>query len=55
MLDWLKRAGSGPSSDAGIWHLYKEQYEAQQAGASLTPRQEPLSVTARRLGIFRPL
>jgi hypothetical protein len=30
MLDWFKR-GSGPSSNAGIYQLYKERYEAQQA------------------------
>jgi predicted phage terminase large subunit-like protein len=30
MLDWFKR-GSSPSSKIGIWHLYKEQYQAQQA------------------------
>jgi predicted phage terminase large subunit-like protein len=54
MLDWFKQAGSGPSSNAGIWHLYKQQYEAQQAGLE-TPRREPLSVIAKRLGIFRPL
>jgi len=23
MLDWFRRAGSGPTSNAGIWHLYK--------------------------------
>jgi hypothetical protein len=33
-------------------HLYKQQYEAQQAAASQTTRPEPLSV-ARRLGILR--
>jgi hypothetical protein len=38
MLDWMKRAGSGPSSNAGIWHLYREQYEAQQAGAAQSPQ-----------------
>jgi predicted phage terminase large subunit-like protein len=54
MLDWFKQAGRGPSSNAGIWHLYKQQYEAQQAGLQ-TARPEPLSVMARRLGIFRPL
>jgi predicted phage terminase large subunit-like protein len=53
MLDWFKR-GCAPSSNAGIWHLYKQRYEAQQAGlANLRP--EPLSVMARRLGIIRPL
>jgi predicted phage terminase large subunit-like protein len=55
LLDWFKRAGSGPTSNAGIWHLYREQYEAQQAGASKPARPEPLSVMARRLGILRPL
>jgi predicted phage terminase large subunit-like protein len=43
MLDWLKRAGSGPTSNAGIWHLYKERYEAQQAGGSQTATLPPLS------------
>jgi predicted phage terminase large subunit-like protein len=54
MLDWFKQAGSGPTSNAGIWHLYKQQYEAQQAGQQ-TARPEPLSVMAKRLGILRPL
>ena len=54
MLDWFKQASSGPSSNAGIWHLHKQQYEAQQAGLQ-TARSEPLSVMARRLGILRPL
>jgi predicted phage terminase large subunit-like protein len=46
MLDWFKR-GSGPSSDAGIWHLYagiwhlyKEHYEQAR---TQTPRPAPLS------------
>jgi hypothetical protein len=55
MLDWFKQAGSGPSSNAGIWYLHKQQYEAQQAAASKPARPEPLSVMARRLGILRPL
>jgi predicted phage terminase large subunit-like protein len=54
MLDWFKRAGSGPTTDAGIWLLYKQRYEAQQAGLQ-TPRREPLSVMARRLGLLRSL
>jgi predicted phage terminase large subunit-like protein len=54
MLDWFKQAGSGPTCSAGIWHLYRERYETQQAGLSAA-RPEPLSVTARRLGVFRPL
>jgi hypothetical protein len=49
MLDWFKQAGSGPSPSAGIWHLYRQQYEAQQAAASQMPKPEPLSVMARRL------
>jgi hypothetical protein len=40
MLDWIKRAGSGPTSDAGIWHLYREL--AEQARTQ-TPRPAPLS------------
>ena len=43
MLDWPKRAGSGPTSNAGIWHLYREQYEAQQAGAGQSSKLPPLS------------
>jgi predicted phage terminase large subunit-like protein len=53
MLDWFKQAGGGPSTDAGIWHLYRERYEAQQAGSSQTARPEPLSVIAKRLGLLR--
>ena len=54
LLDWFKRAGGGPTSNAGIWHWYKQQYEAQQAGLQ-TARPEPLSVTAKRSGLLRPL
>jgi len=54
LLDWFKRAGGGPTSNAGIWHWYKQQYEAQQAGLQ-TARPEPLSVTATRSGLLRPL
>ena len=54
MLDWLKQAGRGPTSNAGIWHLYKQQYEAQQVGQQTAP-PEPLSVMAKRLGILRSL
>jgi predicted phage terminase large subunit-like protein len=53
MLDWFKQ-GSGPSSNAGIRHLYKHRCEAQQAGLQTT-RPEPLSVMAKRLGILGPL
>ena len=42
MLDWLMRTGSGPTSNAGIWHLYQERYEAQQSGAQ-TAKLPPLS------------
>jgi hypothetical protein len=51
MLDWFKQAGSGPTSNAGIWHLYKEA----QARGPHTARPEPLSVMAKRLGLLRPL
>jgi len=54
MLDWFKQSGSGPTSNAGIWHWYRQQYEAQQAGLQ-TARREPLSVMAKRLGRLRPL
>jgi len=54
LLDWFKLAGGGPTSNAGIWHWYKQQYEAQQAGLQ-TARPEPLSVTATRSGLLRPL
>jgi hypothetical protein len=40
MLDWFKRAGSGPSSNAGIYQLYKEL--AEQARMQ-TPKPAPLS------------
>ena len=36
MLDWMKRAGGGPTSNAGIWQLYKERDEAQRAGSGPT-------------------
>jgi len=51
LLDWFK-LGAGPSSNAGIWHSYKERYEAQQAG-SQAARPEPLSVIAKRMGLLR--
>jgi hypothetical protein len=55
LLDWFKQAGSGvPTSNAGIWLLYKQQAEALKAGLQ-SARPEPLSVMARRLGILRPL
>jgi predicted phage terminase large subunit-like protein len=40
MLDWFKRAGGGPGSHAGMWHLYKGL--AEQARAQ-TPKPAPLS------------
>jgi hypothetical protein len=40
MLDWFKQAGSGPSSDAGIYQLYKEL--AEQARTQ-TPWLAPFS------------
>ena len=51
MLDWLKR-GAGPSSNAGIFELYRQM--AEEARNS-QPRPEPLSVMAKRLGILRSL
>jgi predicted phage terminase large subunit-like protein len=54
ILEWFKQAGSGPTSNARIWHLYRQRYEAQQEGLE-TPRREPLSVMARRLGLLRSL
>jgi predicted phage terminase large subunit-like protein len=53
MLDWFKQAGREPQD--WMWQLYKQQYQAQQEGASQTARPEPLSVMAKRLGILRPL
>jgi predicted phage terminase large subunit-like protein len=44
-----KHDGSGPSSDAEIWQLYKQRYEAQQAAASQTPKLPPLSTLLPRL------
>ena len=33
MLDWFKQAGSGaPTSNAGIWHYYRQLYEAPAGG-----------------------
>jgi predicted phage terminase large subunit-like protein len=32
MLDWFKQAGTGPSCNAGIWHLYKHQYDRKETG-----------------------
>ena len=52
MLDWLKRAGGGPTTNAGIWHLYRERYEAQQAGVSSRAGPEPLSVMLKRAGLL---
>ena len=55
MLDWFKQAGRGPTSNAGIWHLYKQRFEAQQRGELRPARPEPLSVMAKRLGLLRSL
>ena len=51
MLDWFKRAGSGPATNAGIWYYYKELAEKAR---TQTSQPEPLSVMAKRLGILRP-
>jgi len=53
MFDRFKQAGREPQD--WMWQMYKQQREAQQAGASPTARPEPLSVMARRLGVLRPL
>ena len=44
MLDWLKRAGSGPSSNAGIWHLYREL--AEQARTQTAEARAVIDVAA---------
>jgi hypothetical protein len=46
----VERAGSGPTTDAGIWHLYKQRAEALRNSPSAGP--EPLSVMAKRLGLL---
>jgi predicted phage terminase large subunit-like protein len=40
LLDWFKQVGSGPSSNAGIWHLYRELAEKAR---TCVPRPAPLS------------
>ena len=52
LLDWFKR-GNGPSSNAGIFELYRQLAEEQRNSPPARP--EPLSVMAKRLGILRPL
>jgi hypothetical protein len=42
MLDWLKRAGVGPTTNARIWYYYKEP--ADQA-CTQTPSPAPLSTS----------
>ena len=44
LLDWFKRGGQEPQD--WMWQMYKQ---AQARGP------QPLSVTARMLGILRPL
>jgi phage terminase large subunit-like protein len=51
MLDWFKR-GAGPTTDAGIFELTRQRAEEARKAQ---PRPEPLSVTAKRLGLLRPL
>jgi predicted phage terminase large subunit-like protein len=49
MLDWFKRAGSGPTTDAGIYELYRQR--AEKLGTSrLGP--EPLSAMLKRAGLL---
>jgi hypothetical protein len=58
-VDRRHRCSTGSSRPAavtpnpGIWHLYKQQYKGQPASASENPRPEPLSVMAKRSGLFR--
>jgi hypothetical protein len=40
MLDWFKQAGGGPSTEAGIWRLYKQLAEQSR---TQTPKRAPLS------------
>jgi len=40
MLDWFKQAGSGPTTNAGIWYYYKELAEKLR---TQTPQPAPLS------------
>jgi len=49
MLDWFKQAGREPQD--WMWQMYKKA----QARGPEPARPEPLSVMAKRLGIFRPL
>jgi phage terminase large subunit-like protein len=48
LLDWFKRGTGEPQH--WMWQLYKEEHPAQQAR---TPRPEPLSVIAKRMGLLR--
>jgi predicted phage terminase large subunit-like protein len=48
MLDWFKQAGAEPQH--WMWQLYKQQYRAQEQHS---PRPEPLSVIAKRMGLLR--
>jgi hypothetical protein len=45
MLDWFKR-GAGPSSNAGIWHLYRELAEELRSGEARASR--PVRLRAPR-------
>src|SRR5215472_12701674 len=49
LLDWFKRAGREPQD--WLWQQYKQALARGPEPA----RSEPLSVMAKRLGIFRPL
>jgi predicted phage terminase large subunit-like protein len=48
MLDWFKQGGREPQD--WMWQMYKDA----QARGPQPARPEPLSVTAKRLGILRP-
>jgi predicted phage terminase large subunit-like protein len=49
MLDWMKRAGSGPTSNAGIWHLYRELAEQARTQTPKPARLSSLLPILRRL------
>jgi predicted phage terminase large subunit-like protein len=44
MLDWFKQAGRGPSSNAGIWQLYKERYEVRGPAGCFTDAQAAATI-----------
>jgi hypothetical protein len=49
MLDWFKQAGGGPTSNAGMWHLYKELAEQSRTQTPKPARLSSLLPILRRL------